>query len=115
MGVNQVIRGADLVPSTPRQILLFDRLGWPLPTFGHVSLAITPDGRRLAKRDGSFKLSTLRAAGVDPRLLVGSFVHSCGWASSTMRMTPSEAIIHCDPIRPRARLPGSLLQNGSAP
>jgi glutamyl-tRNA synthetase len=97
MGVNQIIRGADLVPSTPRQILLFQRLGWPLPTFGHVPLAITPDGRRLAKRDGSLKLSTLRTAGVDPHLLVGSLVHSCGWSPSIMPITPFEAIILCDP------------------
>ena len=45
MGVNQVIRGSDLVPSTPRQILLYRSLGWAEPTFGHVPLAVTPDGR----------------------------------------------------------------------
>jgi glutamyl-tRNA synthetase len=99
MGVNQIIRGADLVPSTPRQILLFRRLGRPLPTFGHVPLAINPDGRRLAKRDGSLKLSTLRTAGVEPRLLIGSLVHSCGWSDSITPLTPAEAIKHCDPHR----------------
>ena len=52
MGVTQVIRGDDLVPSTPRQILLYRALGWPVPAFGHVPLAVDPDGRRLAKRDG---------------------------------------------------------------
>ena len=67
MGVNQVIRGDDLVPSTPRQILLYQALGWTPPQFGHVPLAVTPDGRRLAKRDGSIKLATLREQGVDPR------------------------------------------------
>ena len=67
MGVNQVIRGDDLVPSTPRQILLYQALGWTPPRFGHVPLAVTPDGRRLAKRDGSIKLATLREQGVDPQ------------------------------------------------
>ena len=67
MGVNQVIRGDDLVPSTPRQILLYRQAGWPEPRFGHVSLAVEPDGRRLAKRDGSLKLATFARAGVDPR------------------------------------------------
>ena len=52
MGVTQVIRGDDLVPSTPRQILLYRALGWAPPAFGHVPLAVGPDGRRLAKRDG---------------------------------------------------------------
>ena len=42
MGVSQVIRGLDLVPSTPRQILLYRALGWNEPRFGHVPLAITP-------------------------------------------------------------------------
>ena len=67
MGVNQVIRGDDLVPSTPRQILLHQALGWTPPRFGHVPLAVTAEGRRLAKRDGSIKLATLREQGVDPR------------------------------------------------
>ncbi|MGE5756634.1 MAG: tRNA glutamyl-Q(34) synthetase GluQRS [Planctomycetaceae bacterium] len=80
MGVTQVIRGDDLVPSTPRQILLYRALGWPVPDFGHVPLAIGPDGRRLAKRAGSIKLATLRAAGVDPRRLVGWIAQACGWS-----------------------------------
>jgi glutamyl-tRNA synthetase len=101
MGVNQVIRGADLVPSTPRQILLFRRLGRPLPTFGHVPLALDAAGRRLAKRDGSLKLSALHAAGVDPRRLVGSLIHSCGWSESIVPMTPREAIHCCEPGRLR--------------
>ena len=50
-------------PALPRQILLYRQLGWPEPRFGHVPLAVTPDGRRLAKRDGSVKLSSLREAG----------------------------------------------------
>jgi glutamyl-tRNA synthetase len=99
MGVNQVIRGADLVPSTPRQILLFRRLGQPLPTFGHVPLAVDVDGRRLAKRAGSLKLSALRAAGADPRRLAGSLVRSCGWSDSVEPMTPREATARCEPGR----------------
>jgi glutamyl-tRNA synthetase len=99
MGVNQVVRGADLVPSTPRQILLYRELGWPVPTFGHVPLAVTPDGRRLAKRDGSLKLATLREAGVDPRKLVGSLIHSCGWCEEKRHRTPHEAIACFEPFR----------------
>lgn len=71
MGVDQVLRGDDLVPSTPRQLLLYRALGWSPPAFGHIPLVHGPDGRRLAKRDGSIKLATLRAGGVDPRALVG--------------------------------------------
>jgi glutamyl-tRNA synthetase len=97
MGVTQVIRGADLVPSTPRQILLYRRLGRPEPRFGHVPLAVSPDGRRLAKRDGSIKLLTLRASGFDPHVLVGALVHSCGWSFEMVPMSPREAIDRFDP------------------
>jgi glutamyl-tRNA synthetase len=86
MGVTQVIRGDDLVPSTPRQILLYRALGESPPVFGHVPLAVGADGRRLAKRDGSIKLAALRAAGADPRRLIGWLARSCGW---TDRCEPS--------------------------
>jgi glutamyl-tRNA synthetase len=98
MGVNQVIRGNDLVPSTPRQILLYRQAGWPEPEFGHVSLAVDAEGRRLAKRDGSLKLATLRENGVDPRLLIGALVHSCGWTQELTTMVPSDAIGRCNPL-----------------
>jgi glutamyl-tRNA synthetase len=97
MGVTQVIRGSDLVPSTPRQILLYRALGWPEPQFGHVGLAVTPDGRRLAKRDGSLKLSTLRARGVDPLVLVGCLIHSCGWSDSVIPSRPRDWVDRFDP------------------
>jgi glutamyl-tRNA synthetase len=92
MEVTQVIRGDDLVPSTPRQILLYRALGWPEPAFGHVPLAVTPDGRRLAKRDGSIKLATLRAAGVDPRRLVGWLAQACGWSEAIVPGSPRDWI-----------------------
>ncbi len=52
------------------------------------------DGRRLAKRDGSIKFATLREAGVDPRLLIGAMVNSCGWSDAIAPMTPNEAIAY---------------------
>jgi glutamyl-tRNA synthetase len=92
MGVNQVIRGDDLIPSTPRQILLFRQLGWSSPRFGHVPLVVGHDGRRLAKRDGSIKLATLRESGVDPRRLIGSLARSCGWAEDVVPSRPRDWI-----------------------
>lgn len=80
MGVTEVIRGDDLLPSTPRQLLLYRSLGLAPPAFAHVPLAIGVDGRRLAKRDGSLKLSTLRATGWDPEILVGWLAQACGWS-----------------------------------
>jgi len=49
--VEEVVRGSDLAPSTPRQILLQRLLGLPTPRYAHVPLVLGTDGRRLAKRD----------------------------------------------------------------
>src|SRR5436309_12552169 len=113
MGVNQVIRGDDLVASTPRQILLYSALGLPEPTFGHVPLVIGPDGRRLAKRDGSIKLATLREAGVDPRRLIDWLARSCGWSKEATPSTPRDWIDRFDPAaEPKA--PWTLTTEGMA-
>jgi glutamyl-tRNA synthetase len=78
MGVTQVIRGDDLVSSTPRQLLLYKALGYEPPRFGHVPLVLGPDGRRLAKRDDSIKLATLREQGADPMRLIGRIGETIG-------------------------------------
>ncbi len=78
-GVTEVVRGDDLVPSTPRQLLLYEALGLPPPRFAHVPLVVGPDGRRLAKRHGDTRLAALRAAGVRPEALLGLLAWSCGW------------------------------------
>jgi glutamyl-tRNA synthetase len=78
MGINQVIRGDDLVASTPRQLVLYQYFGWDAPQFGHLSLVLDVNGRRLAKRDGSIKLQTLRSQGANPRRLVALLLKSLG-------------------------------------
>lgn len=78
-GMTEVLRGDDLVPSTPRQLLLYEALGLRPPSFTHVPLVVGPDGRRLAKRHGDTRLAALRAAGVRPEALLGLLAWSCGW------------------------------------
>ncbi len=78
-GVTEVIRGDDLIPSTPRQIAIYRALGFPLPRFTHVPLVVGPDGRRLAKRHGDTRLQALRDAGVSAEALLGLLAWSCGW------------------------------------
>lgn len=92
MGVTEVVRGDDLIDSTPRQILLYRALGLASPTFAHVPLVIGPDGRRLAKRDGSIRLASLREAGMDPEWLVGLLAQSCGWADRLIPSRPGDWI-----------------------
>lgn len=70
-GVTDVIRGDDLVPSTPRQLLLYEALGLTAPRFAHLPLVRGEDGRRLAKRHGDTRLSHYRACGVRPERVVG--------------------------------------------
>ena len=92
MGVTEVIRGDDLLPSTPRQILLYRAIGHAPPGFAHVPLVVGPDGRRLAKRHGDTRLSTLRDEGVKPESLVGLLAWSCGWLSDPRPISPRELL-----------------------
>lgn len=60
MGVNQVVRGRDLLSATPQQLWLQEELGFPHPQYYHVPLLLAPDGRRLSKRDGDLDMGALR-------------------------------------------------------
>ena len=59
-GITQVVRGADLLSSTPRQIALQRALGLPTPEYAHVPLALNPDGTKISKRDGAVPLDPSR-------------------------------------------------------
>ena len=63
-GIDQVVRGDDLLPSTPRQAYLATLLGLPVPEYAHVPLVVNHDGVRLAKRDGAVTLGDLAAVGI---------------------------------------------------
>ncbi|WP_018775427.1 tRNA glutamyl-Q(34) synthetase GluQRS [Arthrobacter sp. 131MFCol6.1] len=63
-GIDQVVRGDDLLPSTPRQAYLASLLNMPVPEYAHVPLVLNADGARLAKRDGAVTLADLALAGV---------------------------------------------------
>src|SRR5256886_12193143 len=77
MHINQVVRGADLLPSTARQILLYEALGFPVPTFAHIPLMLDEQGKRLSKRDQSAGLEPLRVAGATPARGVGGAAPAC--------------------------------------
>lgn len=66
MGVTHVLRGEDLITSTPRQIAIIRALGLPEPRYAHVPLVLDERGQRMCKRDGSCSLRTMREAGVPP-------------------------------------------------
>ena len=77
MGITHVLRGDDLLGSTPRQMQLCEALGLPIPVYAHVPLLLGPDGKRLAKRAGTPSLADLRERGIPPQRLIGLLA---GWA-----------------------------------
>lgn len=80
MNVTQIVRGDDLLDSTPRQILLYRALGLSqaLPTYYHLPLVVGADGRRLAKRHGDTRLSKYRESGVSPERVLALLARWCG-------------------------------------
>jgi len=87
MGVTDVLRGRDLLGSTPRQIALFEALGFKVPRFWHVPLMRDETGARMAKRDGSESLQMLRENGEAPDRVVGRLAHSVGLAQIGERVS----------------------------
>jgi glutamyl-tRNA synthetase len=78
MEVTHVVRGADLLSSTARQILLYRALGLAAPAWVHVPLLLDERGQRLAKRNAATSLGELRARAVSPALIVGWLAASAG-------------------------------------
>jgi glutamyl-tRNA synthetase len=78
MGMTEVLRGDDLLDSTPRQLALIDALGARRPAYCHVPLVVGDDGVRLAKRHGSIAVAAFRDAGWAPEALVGRLAESAG-------------------------------------
>ena len=96
MGVTEVVRGDDLLPATPRQLLLYRALGLVPPAFIHVPLVVSEEGRRLAKRHGDTRISALRAAGLAPEQVIGLLAWWCGWAAWGERLTLRELLPRFD-------------------
>ena len=91
MGVTQVVRGSDLLDSTPRQLWLQEALGLPHPEYGHVPLLLALDGRRLAKRDRDQELGELQSRYTAPEL-VGRLAHLAGLIPEPAPVTPAELV-----------------------
>ena len=79
MGITHVVRGDDHVPNTPKQILIYQALGLPLPRFGHVPMILGPDKQKLSKRHGARAVIEYEQDGLLPQALVNCLVR-LGWS-----------------------------------
>lgn len=91
MGVDQVVRGRDLLDSTPRQIWLNETLGFSIPEYAHIPLLLAPDGRRLSKRDRDMELGQIQSLYTAPEL-VGRLAHLAGLIPEYAPVTPTQLI-----------------------
>lgn len=98
-GIGEVVRGADLADSTPRQLLLAGLLGLDAPRHAHVPLVLGPDGRRLAKRHGAVTLDDRRALGESPGEVLAWMAVSLGLAEAGERPAPRVLLARFDPER----------------
>ena len=96
-GVTQVVRGDDLLASTPRHVLLQRLLGFPTPEYLHVPLVVGDDGQRLAKRHGAVTLDALGEEGWSPADVVAALARSLGLAVQGERVTVQRLVERFDP------------------
>jgi glutamyl-tRNA synthetase len=109
-GIGEVVRGDDLLDSTPRQLWLARQLNLPEPSFAHVPLVLGPDGARLAKRHGAVTLADRLELGETPDEVRARLAESVGLADPGERPSPAELVARFDPARfsppPSGPLPG---------
>jgi glutamyl-tRNA synthetase len=79
MGITHVIRGNDHLNNTPRQIQIYQALGYPIPNFGHVSMILGPDKKKLSKRHGAQSVMEYKKMGYLPQAVVNYLVR-LGWS-----------------------------------
>jgi len=96
MRIDDVVRGADLLDSTARQIQLIEALGGERPAYAHVPVVRNASGEKLSKRDAALTLASLRDAGVDAEQIVGHLAASLGLIDEPRRTTAAALVERFD-------------------
>lgn len=94
-GITEVVRGADLIASAPRQIWLMRALGAAPPRYAHVPLVVSRDGMRLEKRNAAATVRTLRGEGVAATRIIGRLAQGLGLAATDAPATPHDIARGC--------------------
>lgn len=92
MGVSEVVRGDDLIDSTPRQLALIASLGGAPPVYVHVPLVLDEAGRRMAKRSGATAVSELRRIGIPAPALIALLAGGAGFDSAVSEVWPAQLV-----------------------
>lgn len=108
MKIDHIMRGEDILPSTPKQILLYQAFGYPVPQFGHLSMINGPTGRPLHKRDGATSLSAFRTGGYIPEAMF-NFLALLGWSpKDDSEIIPMDDIIRRFSLKDVAKSPAQF-------
>ncbi|NQT10529.1 MAG: glutamate--tRNA ligase [Desulfobacteraceae bacterium] len=105
MGINTVIRGDDHLNNTPRQIMLYNALGSPLPAFGHVPMVLGKDRTRLSKRHGAMSVTAYRDMGYLPDALINYLVR-LGWSYGDQEFFTRDELIEKFTLENIGKSPG---------
>jgi len=90
MKISHVIRGDDHLSNTPRQILVYEALGWKPPEFGHLAMILGSDGSRLSKRHGATSVTDYKDAGYLPEVLL-NYLALLGWGTEDSQQIFTQA------------------------
>ena len=98
MRITHVIRGNDHLPNTPKQILCYEALGYPIPEMAHVSMILGPDRSRLSKRHGATSVQSFRDAGIPAEAMV-NYLARLGWSHGDQEIFTREELIELFDIK----------------
>jgi len=93
MGINEVIRGDDHLSNTPKQIVVYEALGFELPNFYHVPMIHNSAGKKLSKRDGATDVMAYKEMGYTPQALL-NFLVRLGWSHGDQEIFNMDEMIH---------------------
>jgi len=107
MGVTHVIRGREHMNSTPRQLLLYQALGWEAPEFAHVPLLVGASGKKLSKREQAVSVQSYRERGFTPEAVL-NFIARLGWGHGDLEIFDRDQLVELFSLEGVGRAPSQV-------